>query len=342
MTHASPPMPQLPVAPRVSLVVPVRNEAAHIRECLDALLAHDYPADLLEIIVVDGESDDGTAEIVRSYAERTGRIRLIANPARVMASGLNLGIAASQGDVVGVVSGHSVVRPEYVSIAVAGLRRTGAWAIGGQIVRAADTPWQRAIAAATGNPIAVGGARHNYQHTAGEVEAVFPGMWPRWVFDRVGLFDADMLANEDNEFSHRIRRAAGRVWLDPEIVVEYIPRSSLGAVFHQYRRYGLGKVAVFRKHPDAMRLRHAGPGALVGGGVALGLSALLFPWARALLLMGAAAYAGVLLLAVTRYATGSAGRAAVAVAIATMHVGYGVGTWQGLLRAVVQRGRGRD
>ena len=326
-----------PPLPRVTLVVPVRNEGARLDDCLGTLSSQTYPAHLLEILVVDGASGDDTAARASAWAQRDGRIRVMQNPDRAMPAGLNLGIRHSSGAVVGVISGHSGVGPDYVERCIAALRQTNAWCVGGRIERVAETPMQHAIAVATSSPLGVGDARHNYATTAEWVDTVFPGMWPREVFDRIGLFDVAMTANEDNELSHRIRGAGGRIWYDPSIVIRYHPRATLSGLFSQYRRYGLGKVLVFRKHHGAVSWRHAVPGLWVTwlvAGLALGAAwpPLLPIWAA-----GIGLYLLVIAVGSFRLARGGVSALRVGAALATLHLAYGFGLWQGLLMAPVRK-----
>jgi cellulose synthase/poly-beta-1,6-N-acetylglucosamine synthase-like glycosyltransferase len=316
--------------PFVSLIVPVRNEATHIGTCLEALLDQTYPADRVEILVVDGMSDDATVSVVRDAMARDSRVRLLMNPELLMAAGLNQGISMARGDVIGVISGHSIVEPDYLTRSVANLLRTEAWSTGGAIVRIGATPVQRAIAAASSSSIGVGDARHNYATQAGWVESVFPGLWPRRVFDEVGPFDVTMPYNEDNELSLRIRNAGGGIWYDPDVRVRYVPRESLPGLFTQYRRYARGRIRVYRKHGAGIGWRHLLPPALVlwialgwiGGLVS---ETWLLPWVSSIVV-----YAVALVLGSIPVASG-ANVLLVAVAAGTMHLGYGVGMLQGAL-----------
>jgi glycosyltransferase involved in cell wall biosynthesis len=316
--------------PSVTLIVPVRNESSAISDCLGALAAQTYDG-ALEIVVVDGESDDATPSIVDSWSQRDPRIRLLPNPARNMPAGLNLGIEHSRGELVGVISGHSVPSRDYVARAVHALSRTGAWSVGGQIIRVATSPLQRAIAHATSSPLGVGDSRHNYETEASWVETVFPGMWPRWVFERIGMFDPRMVANEDNEFSFRIHRAGGRVWFDPDIRVRYIPRGSLASLFDQYRRYGFGKMRVWRKHHGGLRLRHLVPPAwvvwLVFGGVLSPLQpTIAIIWATSIV-----AYVALIVGAAMLAADKQTPWWLIATSFTTLHISYGIGMWQGIM-----------
>lgn len=317
--------------PRVTLVVPVRNEEAHIARCIASITAQDYPAHLLEVLVVDGASTDATASQVRELAQGDPRVRLLDNPDRAMPIGLNLGIREASGDCIGVVSGHSILPPDYVTRSVAALEETGAWSVGGRIERRTKGAMHRAIGLATASRIGVGDSTHNYATAAGWAETVFPGFWRREAFDRVGSFDPAMISNEDNELSYRIRRAGGGIWYDPAIEVEYVPRGSLPALFQQYRRYGIGKMRVLRKHGAGLRWRHFVPAAwlavLILGPVAMLLVPILgLAWLGVVL-----AYLLVILGAGLRLAEPGVAWWRIAAALLTLHVAYGIGTWQGVL-----------
>lgn len=325
-------MTEMDGLPTVSLIVPVRNEEEHIGRCLASVVAQEYPESALEVILVDGASADGTRAVVAGIAEGRSGWHVLDNPRRALIPGMNLGISRATGDYIGYVNGHSQLPPDYVRRMVELATLHGAWSVGGRIDRASDTPTQAAFAAVMSHPLGVGDSRHNYATVAGPAETVFPGFWPRWVFERIGRFDERMTANEDNELSHRIRVAGGLVWYDPSVVIRYQPRSSFRASFRQLRGYGSGKIRVWRIHPTSLRPRQLVPAAwvaFVGVGV---LAAALRPALLPLLAAGTSAYAAVTAVASIRLNGGRLGPALRTWgAFATVHAGYGIGTWQGLL-----------
>ena len=322
--------------PTVSLIVPVRNEAQHIGRCLTSVLAQDYPRESLEVIVVDGASSDGTGAAVSAIAGRRPGWHVLDNPRRALIPGMNLGILAATGEYIGYVNGHSELPPDYVRRMVELAMLHDAWSVGGRIYRVSETPTQAAFAAVMSHPLGIGDSRHNYASTAGPAETVFPGFWPRWVFDRIGLFDERMTANEDNELSHRIRRAGGLVCYDPSVVVRYHPRPSFGASFRQLHGYGSGKVQVWRLHPSALRPRQLVPAAWVAfAGIGL-LATALRPALLPLYAAGSGTYAAVTAFGSVRMSGGRLGDAARTwAAFATVHAAYGIGTWSGLLTWVL-------
>lgn len=315
--------------PKVTLIIAARNEERHIVDAVGSALRQDYPADRLEVIVADGQSTDATVERLRRM-DGISSVRLIENPKRTMPYGLNLGIARATGDYIGVLSGHGLTPRDYVARCVEAMERTGAWAVGGRIMRRAETPTQCAISIVTSHPLGVGDSRHNYATTAGWVETAFPGFWPRSVFDRVGLFDPAMTVNEDNELSFRIRKAGGRIWYEPTIEIAYSPRSSLQTVFHQYRRYAMGKVRVFRKHRGGIGWRHILPAmwaAFLGLGV---VTAIVVPAFAQVWAFVVAAYLVVIAVISIRLARPGVAWWRIAAAFLTVHLAYGLGTWHGI------------
>jgi len=313
----------------VTIVVATRNEPKPLSACLEALRRQTVPC---EVIVADGGNDTATQRLARE----TG-VHRIENPERIAATGWNAGIRASTSEVVGIMSSHAAPAPDYVERCLAALRATNAWAVGGRIARRGSSgPTQEAVARATSSPFGVGDARHNYSDRAHWVETAFPGMWPRWVLERVGMFDPELVRNQDDELSVRIRQAGGRIWYDPAIVVEYEPRDSLRGVFQQYRQYGYWKVRVYGKHRSAVRPRQLVPAAWLSA-LAIGAVGLLTGTSlRWLLLPAGAGYGAFAGLAAARLGGRSLGPRVAAVLVA-IHLGYGLGMWQGAVAAVHRR-----
>lgn len=323
-------MPDQP--PCVSIILPVRDEADFIRRCLESIQAQDYPADRLEILVVDGRSQDATPAIVAEFAAADPRIRRLENPARIVSAGLNRGIQAARGAILVRVDGHTVLAPDYVRQCLAALEATGADNVGGALNPVGITPMGRAIAAASRTPFAVPGAFH-VGHRPQRTDTVYLGAWRREVFERVGLFNAALQVNQDFEHNYRIRAAGGTVYFTPAIQSSYYGRQSLGMLAGQYWHYGRGKVRTLRLHPRSLRPRQVAAPlfvAALAGGLALGL---LLPTLLALW--------GLLVVVYTALALAFAWRAGrrggvpvwrVALVYPTIHLSWGAGFWAGVLR----------
>ncbi len=325
--------------PFVTVIMPVRNEERYIALSLGAVLHQDYPVERMEVVVADGASDDATRAIIAALPGAE-RVRVIANPERTQAAGMNAALRVARGAVIVRVDGHAVIARDYVRMCVAELARTGAHNAGGGMHPAGVTETGKAIAAACRSPFAVPSAFHT--SASGQfTDTVYLGAWPREVFDRVGGFDARMVPNEDYELNYRIRQAGGRVYLSPKIRSHYFGRQTLGALARQYARYGRGKVASLRKSPASLRPRQLVAPTFVaalalGAPLALASLALRLPWLSWLAvawLALAVAYVA-LNLGFAVVAARRAGRALfwrIALAFAAMHLAWGAGFWAGLL-----------
>jgi glycosyltransferase involved in cell wall biosynthesis len=319
--------------PLVSVVIPIRNEAASIGALLDSVFAQDYPAERLEVLVVDGDSSDATREVVGAYAARNPRVRLLANPRRIVPTALNVAIRAARGDIICRIDGHTRVATDYVRIGVETLRRTGADNVGGRMDAIGGGWFGDAVADATSSRFGVGAYFH-FGTEEREVDTVYLGMWPRPVFERVGLFDEELVRNQDDEFNYRLRKAGGRVVLNPAMRSWYQNRRDLAHLLTQYYQYGQWKVRVLQKHPRQMSWRHFVPPAFVAGMTVLGLAASRLPLALRLLQAAGGLYvAGVVAAAAWQsHRRGPIGVVATALALVCVHLAWGAGFLTGLLK----------
>jgi glycosyltransferase involved in cell wall biosynthesis len=320
--------------PFISVMIPMRNEALHIGGCLESILAQDYPPERMEVLVVDGRSDDDSRAVVEAVGRRDPRVRLLDNPGRIVPGALNIAIRAARGEIIARVDAHTSFDADYLREGVAALERSGADNVGGPMVARGGGPIGDAVEMATRSPFGIGA----YFHFGTEdrfVDTVYLGMWPRDVFRRVGLFDEELVRNQDDEFNYRLRKLGGRVFLTPRMRSSYQNRQGLRLLARQFYQYGVWKVRVCQKHPRQMSWRHFVPPAFV---LALLLTPVLLWLGSALGVLGAlaiAAYALLIGLASVKAARGAEpGRHTrwVPLVFAIIHVAWGLGFLVGLAR----------
>jgi succinoglycan biosynthesis protein ExoA len=263
-------------SPLVSAIIPCRNERSCIEACVRSVLAQESVRGGFEVIVADGMSDDGTREVLAKLAGEDKRLRLIDNPARTTALGMNTGIRHACGQFIAIMGAHNEYAPDYLSASLKVSRDTGADNVGGSMVCRGKSRLQRAIAAAHHSPFSAGGARWHDVAYEGPADTVFGGFYRRSVFDRIGFFDESLLRNQDDELNLRLSLAGGKIWHSPAIRSSYCPRASLTALFRQYLQYGYWKVAVMKKHRRPAALRHLVPGLFVLTLILLPLLGLFF------------------------------------------------------------------
>ncbi|HEY9427146.1 MAG TPA: glycosyltransferase family 2 protein [Gemmatimonadaceae bacterium] len=328
--------------PLVSVVIPCRNERRYIGPCLDALLAMDYPHDRLEILVVDGMSDDGTREVLADYRARHPIIRVLDNPGRVTPNALNIGVAGSRGEIIMPIGAHNASPPHYITRLVHCLEESGADNVGGILTTEPGGPGAvaRAIAIAMAHPFGVGNAHFRIGTREPRwVDTVPFGCYRREVFDRIGLFDEDLIRNQDDELNIRLIRAGGRILLVPDVVSSYHARDSLAKLWRMYYQYGYFKPLVARKVGGVFTWRQLVPPAFVLALIISSVAAIVWPGSAPLLAIIVGAYlAGVVAIALPvalRHGLGVA--LALSAAIPVLHVSYGTGFLKGVMDFLILR-----
>jgi GT2 family glycosyltransferase len=325
---------------KISVVAPVRNEGSNVEHFVSDIAAQDFPGDI-EVLVADGNSDDGSPDRLRAAAWAAGiNLRVLDNPAGWVSQGLNACIREASGDLIVRLDCHSRYPADYLRRCAELSEHTGAWNVGGRLVPTGTTPMERAVACAMDSPF--GGI--GWTRAAGgepiETDTVTFGAFRPEAFEHAGMFDETLVRNQDDEFNLRLRRAGGQIVLDPEITVMYRPRGSIGRVWRQYYEYGLWKVPVMLKHRRVLSLRSMAPLAFVlGTGVLLCIARV--PFARRLLVLqwsiyGAAGF-GFAVRSLRERGEPLGLLPRVLAAYPAFHLGHGSGQAVGWLRAA--RGR---
>lgn len=319
----------------VSIVVPCRNEAGAIRSFLrDVRRQEAVPGGLgIEVLIADGQSDDGTRAIIEDVAADDPRVVLVDNPGRIVSTGLNAAIRAARGDIIIRMDVHTEYAPDYVRQCVEVLERRGADNVGGAWIARGETRAQRAIASAFRSPFGNGGGRAHDPDYEGELDTVYLGCWRRETLYRIGLFDEELVRNQDDELNLRLRRSGGTLWQSHRIRSWYQPRSSLPSLFRQYFQYGYWKVRVIQKHGWPASPRHLVPVLFVLG-VSFGwLAGFANPSFWLIYAVSLAAYI-TLNAAFSAHAAARAGWDLLPIlplVFFTYHIGYGAGFALGML-----------
>jgi succinoglycan biosynthesis protein ExoA len=320
----------------VTTLTPVLDEEQQIRATVAAVQAQDV-AGRAEFIFMDGRSTDHTREILEDLAAQDPRIRVLDNPVRHTAGGLNVGLRAASGEYVARIDAHTWYPPHYLSRGIERLRRADVdWVCGPQLPVGRDR-WSRRVTLALGTRLATGGSNRWDSDVAhrggGEVElgtGVFTGIWRRETLLRHGGWDEGWPINQDSELAARVLESGGRIVSLPELAAEYAPRNSLRRLSRQYWRYGMYRAKTSLRHPGTVRPVHLMLPALVSELVA----ALAAPQPlRRVARAGLAAYAAALGAQSARAGDAPVGdRLALPPVLVTMHVTWGAGFLVGLVR----------
>lgn len=322
----------------LSVICPIYNEESRIEACILSILAQDYPKEDMEVLFVDGQSSDRTREIIAKYMQDYAFIRLLDNPKRIAPSALNIGIRASSGDIIMRLDAHAKYPDNYFSLLVNKLKQTGADNVGGvcRTLPAKDTAICRAIAHAMSSPFGMGnshfriGANHEMW-----VDTVPFGCFRRELFDKVGLFDEELVRNQDDEFNGRIVKNGGKILLLPQVVIDYFARDTISKTAKMFYQYGLFKPLVNKKLHKPTTLRQFFPPLFFAGLIAGGLLSL---FSQTLMWI----YVSVIVLYILCcFVFGRNGKRVwpdilwMPIIFATIHLSYGCGYWQGLWNLLV-------
>ncbi len=322
--------------PFVSICLPVRNERDFIEKTIACIEAQAYPSEKLECIVVDGCSTDGT----RKYIERalpTLRLHwvLLDNPRRIVPTAMNIALKHASGDIIARIDGHCEIRADYIARCVALLSGKDVQGAGGPIETIGQGFIAETIALGMSSPFGVGGSSFRInQDKEMYVDTIpFPA-YKREVINQVGLYDEELVRNQDDEYNYRVRKAGERLLLSPDLKTRYYSRSTLPSLFKQYFQYGYWKVRVLQKHPRQMQWRQFVPVAFVSA--VLGTAVLYFIGTSLPYIFVASAYlcANIAASVIVAARRGMRYLPLLPVVFATLHISYGAGFLVGLFRFI--------
>lgn len=323
----------------VSIVSPCRNEISQVDRFLRTVTQQQATGFELEILVADGESNDGTAEVLAAWNATEPRIRVIPNPGRIVSTGLNAAIRAARGEIVVRMDLHTEYAEDYVAQCVMALEQTRATCVGGPWLAKGTSPTQRAISKAFGSTFGSGGAKSRRRNYTGFVDSVYLGTWRRADLLALGGFDERLVRNQDDELCLRIRRSGGTIWQTPAIRSEYIPRASFSELWHQFYQYGYWRVGVIKKHRIPGSVRQLAPTLFIAILLILTVLGLVVPLATIVAVGLCIAYGALAIMAAAVASDSHDPRslALVVLSFACMHLGYGLGLGHGILDFLILR-----
>lgn len=267
--------------PKLTVIVPCRNEEKFISQCLESIVHSDYPCDRLEVLALDGMSEDETWRIIESYSTKYSFLRGLRNTRRITPAALNIGIENATGEIVCRVDAHASVPSDYLRICVEALLESGADNVGGNMRTLPSNSGltARGIASAMSHPFGVGNSPfRNSQLAPMWADTVFGGCYRKQLFERIGFFNEGLARGQDMEFNRRLCDAGGKILLDPRIKSSYFASPDL----RSFWRHNLldGEWAIFpfvHSNVIPIRWRHAAPLALVATVIVLASGVLLTP-----------------------------------------------------------------
>lgn len=324
----------------ISVICPVYNEEKYIESCIESILRQDYPKNDMEVLFVDGRSEDSTRDIINRFIDVYPFIKLLDNPKRIAPCALNIGIKSARGDTIIRIDAHARYPDNYFSALVSKLRELNADNVGGicRTLPADSTPKCRAIASAMSSPFGMGNSYFRIgTEEEKKVDTVPFGCFPRAIFDKVGLFDEELVRNQDDEFNGRIIQSGGSIWLIPNIVVDYYARNSLLKTMKMFYQYGLFKPLVNKKLQKPTTLRQFFPPLFVAGLVFGALLSIFSKSIAILYLSIVALYVALSVVFAAKNAKSMSEALWMCLIFFAIHTSYGTGYWIGFFKTLFNR-----
>lgn len=326
---------------QVSVIVPCRNEEKFIKKCLDSILLQDFPKEKLEVLVIDGMSEDGTREVLKKYQEDHPFIKILNNPKKITPSALNVGIKNSKGEIIIRMDSHADYKKDYISKCVRYLKEYKADNVGGTIktLPAKNSIMAKAIAISLSHFFGAGGS---YFRTGIEkpkwVDTVFGGCYKKEVFRKVGLFNENLIRTQDMEFNIRLKKAGGKILLAPDIISYYYPKSNIKDFFVHNIKDGIWAIYPLKFVRLPLRLRHYMPLIFVLSLLGTGLLAIFFSVFFWLFISIICFYllAAIYFSVKTTIKEKKVGFLVILpIVFAARHIGYGLGSILGLMKLLI-------
>ena len=312
-------------AKTVLVGIPTLNEAAHIETCVRSLLTGDDRLADIKIVVADGGSTDDTVAIVKSLAAEFPNVSVIDNPKRLQSAAINQVAASATAEIKYLIrcDAHSIYPPGFVTQVADAMVRTQAASVVVCMDAVGTDCFQKANAWIVDTPLGSGGSAHRGGTASGYYDHGHHAGFDLAYFRQIGGYDESFSHNEDAEYDHRLALAGGKIWLDADIRLSYLPRATVRSLAKQYYAYGRGRARNLMKHKAKPKLRQLAPVVNFLGLIAAGLGSAVFP----VFALYPAAYISALLLASIYIALKykSACGLLAGLASGTMHIAWAAG-----------------
>ena len=331
----------LKIQPIVSIIIPCRNEAKFIDKCLNSVFSFDPVQEGMEVIVVDGMSDDGTRDILSKWMDHHPSLKVLDNPRHIVPAAMNIGLRAAEGNWIVRLDAHSEYPKDYLRLCLETGHKTGADNVGGvfKTLSRDDSAQAMLVQALTTHRFGVGNADFRLNASEGPADTVPYGCYRREVFNRIGFYDERLVRNQDYEFNRRLLRSGGHIWLNPKIQVCYYNQGSILGLFRQAFFTAQWNTWMWYVAPYALALRHLIPALFVLSLIGATLLSIFHPFGVLLFLSIISVYGISALVASIQQGCHYGMWMALILPFLFLiyHISYGMGILWGALRLIVRR-----
>lgn len=246
----------------VAIVIPTLNEERFISRCLNSIIKQTYEFEKMDVMIIDGGSNDKTKDIVAEYQKSHQNIRFIENKKKIQSVAFNIGLKKSTAPYIIRLDAHAEYDSKYISLCIENLKQDEKRGnVGGRlnILPFNQSIWAQTNAILNHSRFGIGGAAFRVSNEAHNTDSVPFGAFPRKVIDQIGGMREDLPRGEDNEYNSRIRKAGYKIFFDPNIISSYFARPTLGASCKQMYANGNSIGYLYYIDREAIGIRHLVP-----------------------------------------------------------------------------------
>lgn len=246
----------------VAIVIPTLNEDRFISRCLDSIIKQTYEFEKMDVMIIDGGSNDKTKDIVAKYQKSHQNIRFIENKKKIQSVAFNIGFKKSTAPYIIRLDAHAEYDSKYISLCIENLKQDEKRGnVGGRcnILPFNQSLWAQTNAILNHSRFGIGGAAFRVSNEAHNTDSVPFGAFPRKIIEKIGGMREDLPRGEDNEYNSRIRKAGYKIFFDPNIISSYFARPTLGASCKQMYANGNSIGYLYYIDREAIGIRHLVP-----------------------------------------------------------------------------------
>lgn len=326
----------------VAIIIPTLNEERFISRCLNSIIKQTYEFEKMDVMIIDGGSNDKTKDIVAEYQKSHQNIRFIENKKKIQSVAFNIGFKKSTAPYIIRLDAHAEYDSKYISLCIENLKQDEKRGnVGGRcnILPFNQSIWAQTNAILNHSRFGIGGAAFRVSNEAHNTDSVPFGAFPRKIIEKIGGMREDLPRGEDNEYNSRIRKAGYKIFFDPNIISSYFARPTLGASCKQMYANGNSIGYLYYIDREAIGIRHLVPLLFVVSGLfSIIISVLWSPFCYV--------FCGGLALYIIADAIASIMGAKdnvkctlpLFILFFCVHVSYGMGTIAGLIKGLKTKG----
>jgi cellulose synthase/poly-beta-1,6-N-acetylglucosamine synthase-like glycosyltransferase len=242
--------------PLISVVIPVKNEAALLSRCLESLMKLDYPKEGLEIIIADGLSTDNTKDVASSFG-----VKVVANDRQIVVSGRNRGFEVARGDIIAFTDADCIFDARWLRNSIKYFTDDDlVGGVGGVTLAPQDSSsFEKAVDFLFHlAEIFQTTAHRRHSNSAKEVNDI-PGcnsLYRKSVLSKVMPVDENLLTAEDVWMNLCIKNYGYKFILAPDVILWHYRRSSPKRFLRQIYRFAIGRMQVGRRAPKLFNIFH--------------------------------------------------------------------------------------